>query len=130
MPGPFNYWAKRRTNVRAASATSRQPLSIVSAWPQSGICLISVTASLRFLALVGGVGDGPRDRVVPLAGQDHQRSAVGALRVDLRLGPRIEVGGRGLEQRRAGRRHRVGVVELLGLLCDDVPDVAGRRSCC
>ena len=35
--------------------------------------------------------------------------------VDLRLRPRIEVGGRGLEERRAGGQHGEGVVELPGL---------------
>ena len=43
----------------------------------------------------------------------------GFLVVDLRLGPRVEVGGRGLEERRARGRHRVGVVELLGLVLAD-----------
>ena len=38
---------KRLTNARAVSATSRQPLSIVSECPRFGIFLISVTPSLR-----------------------------------------------------------------------------------
>src|SRR5207244_4873236 len=37
------------------------------------------------------------------------------LRVDLRLGERVEVGGRGLEQRYPGRRHVVRVVQLARL---------------
>src|ERR1700682_1075540 len=39
---------KRLTNSSALSATSRQPLSIVSAWPRPGISAISVTPSLCF----------------------------------------------------------------------------------
>ena len=39
------------TNASALSATSRQPLSIVSAWPRLGISTISVTPSLRFCRL-------------------------------------------------------------------------------
>ncbi len=34
---------KRRMNFSAVSATSRQPLSMVSAWPRFGISVISVT---------------------------------------------------------------------------------------
>src|SRR5829696_282330 len=40
--GPVNLL----TNSRAVSATSRQPLSMVSAWPRPGISVISVTPSL------------------------------------------------------------------------------------
>jgi hypothetical protein len=36
------------TNSRAVAATSRQPLSIVSAWPRPLISTISVTAPLFF----------------------------------------------------------------------------------
>ena len=43
--------AKRRTNSRAVAATSRQPLSIVSACPRLGILTISVTLSLCFWRL-------------------------------------------------------------------------------
>ena len=39
------------TNSSAVSATSRQPLSMVSAWPRPGISLISVTPSLSFCCL-------------------------------------------------------------------------------
>ena len=41
----------RLTNSSAVSATSRQPLSIVSEWPRFGIFLISVTAELRLCFL-------------------------------------------------------------------------------
>src|SRR3954447_3793337 len=56
------------------------------------------------LLLVRRVDDRPRHRVILLAGYEEQRAALGTLAVDLRLGPRIEVGARGLEQRRAGGR--------------------------
>jgi len=42
------------------------------------------------LLLVRGVRDRPRDGVVLLAGDDQERSAVGVLAVDLRLGPRVQ----------------------------------------
>jgi hypothetical protein len=41
---------------------------------------------------------------------------MGILGVNLGLGPGIEVGRGGLEERRAGSRHRVGLAELLGLV--------------
>jgi len=40
--------AKRWTKASAVSATSFQPLSMVSAWPRPVIFLISVTPALRF----------------------------------------------------------------------------------
>src|SRR6476646_8528662 len=72
-------------------------------------------AGVLQLLLVGGVGDRPRHRVVALAGDDQQRPAVGVLSVDLHLGPRVEVGGGRLEDRRAGAGDRIGLVERLGL---------------
>src|SRR5205085_5976608 len=42
---------KRRTKLRALSATSRQPPSMTSACPRLGISTISVTPSLRFCLL-------------------------------------------------------------------------------
>ena len=44
-------YVKRLMNARAVSATSRQPLSMVSAWPRPGIWTISVTPSFRFWRL-------------------------------------------------------------------------------
>jgi len=44
-------YAKRLTNASAVSATSRQPLSIVSACPRPLISTISVTAGLSFCCL-------------------------------------------------------------------------------
>ena len=98
------------------SATSRQPLSIVSACPRSGDLDDLGHARVALLLLVRGVGDRPRHGVVLLAGDDQQRPAIGILGVHLGLGPRIEVGRGRLEERRAGRRHRVRLVELLGLV--------------
>jgi hypothetical protein len=46
LPVPTVY-VNRRTNFSAVSATSRQPLSMVSEWPRLGILAISVTAGLR-----------------------------------------------------------------------------------
>lgn len=48
-------------------------------------------AGVALLALVGRVGDGPRDRVVLLAVGDQQRPAAGVLGVDSRLSPRVEL---------------------------------------
>src|SRR4029077_10482841 len=71
------------------------------------------------LLLVGGVGDRRWDRVVFSAGNDQERSAVGVLGVDLRLRPRVDVGYRRLKERHARRRHREGLVQLLGLILAD-----------
>src|SRR5207253_5433486 len=68
------------------------------------------------LLLVRRVDDCPRHRVIVLAGYEQQRAAVGTLAVYLRLGPRIEVGARGLEQRSAGRRDVERLVQLLRLV--------------
>ena len=48
---PEARYANRLTKARAVFATSRQPLSITSACPRSGILAISVTALLRFCCL-------------------------------------------------------------------------------
>src|SRR5271165_2796922 len=68
------------------------------------------------LVLVGGIGDRPRDGVVLLAGDEQQRPAAGIFGVDLRLGPRVEVGRRRLEQRQARGGHGEGLVELFRLV--------------
>ncbi len=44
----WNYSAKRLTNARAVSATSRQPASMTSECPRLGSSTISVTPGLRF----------------------------------------------------------------------------------
>ena len=49
-------------------------------------------------------------------GEDQQRPPLGVLAVDLCLGPGVQVGRRGLEQRRARRRHVERLVELLRLV--------------
>src|SRR5712672_2723211 len=76
-------------------------------------------ALVLLLLLVGGVCDRWGDRMVFPAGNDQERSAVGVLSVDLCLRPRIEVGGRRLKERYAGRRHREGLVQVLGLILAD-----------
>jgi hypothetical protein len=70
--------------------------------PPAGHLLDLGQALVVLLLVVGGVDDRPRDGVVPLAGDEQQRPAVGVLGVDLGLGPGIQVSRRGLEQRLAG----------------------------
>src|SRR6266702_3487957 len=70
-------------------------------------------ARVLLLLLVGGMGDRPRDGVVVLAGDDQQRSTLGILRVDLGFCPRVDIGGGCLEDRHAGARHRVFLVQLV-----------------
>ena len=70
-------------------------------------------AGILLLLLVGGMGDRPRHRVVVLARDDQQRSTLGILRIDLGFRPRVEVGGGCLEDRYAGARHRVFLVQLV-----------------
>src|SRR5205823_4398933 len=57
---------------------------------------------ISLLALERRLGDRSRHGVVVLAVDDEQRAAVGILRVDLRLGPRIQVRRRRLEERLTG----------------------------
>ena len=71
------------------------------------------------LKLVGSVGQCRWHRVVLFARDDEQGSAIRVLGVDLRLGPRVEVAGRGLEQRLARRRYRELLVQRLGLVLVD-----------
>ena len=66
-------------NFSAVSATSRQPLSMVSAWPRPGISTISVTPFVALLPLERGVGDGPGHGVVLLAGDDQERAPLRVL---------------------------------------------------
>ena len=68
------------------------------------------------LALERRVADRPRHGVVLGARDDEQRAAVGVLGLDLHLGPRVEVGARGLEEREPGGRDRERVVELVRLV--------------
>jgi hypothetical protein len=110
---------KRCTNARAVSATSRQPLSIVSACPRLGISTISATPSLRscFLYEALAIAGGTVCSFSPEMIRRGPRS--GVLRVHLRLCPRVEIRGRRLEERRTRRRHGVGLVQLLGLVLAD-----------
>src|SRR4051794_30198583 len=68
------------------------------------------------LLVVRRVDDCPRHRVIAFARDEQQWSAFGILAVDLRLGPRIDVGARGLEQRSAGGRDVERLVEFLRLV--------------
>src|SRR5437899_3059148 len=56
-------------------------------------------ANISLLALERRVRYGPRDCIVLLTRNDQQRPPIGVFAVDLRLCPRVEFGGRGLEQR-------------------------------
>src|SRR5438270_3988856 len=70
-------------------------------------------AVISLLLLVRGVGDGPRNGVVFLAGNDQQRSSFRVLGVDLCLGPWVEVRGSCLEQRHTGSRSGQVRVQLV-----------------
>src|ERR1700722_17026843 len=60
------------------------------------------------LLLVGGVRNRPGHGVVAAAADEQHRAPARVLGVDLRLGPRVEIGDRGLEQGQSGGRHREG----------------------
>src|SRR5437588_3859302 len=78
-------------------------------------------ALVVLLILVGGVRDRRWHRVVLVAGDDQQGSAVGAPGINLRLSPGVEVFGGRLKERCAGGRYGEGLVELLRLIfADDV----------
>src|SRR5579859_3177407 len=78
-------------------------------------------AGIVLLDCERGIGDRPRDGIVFLAGDNQKRSAFGVPRVNLILRPGVEVGGRGLEEWRAGGRNREGLVQLVGFaFVDDV----------
>ena len=55
-------------------------------------------ARVVLLSFVTGLTDRPRDSVVLFAGDDQERTTLRILAVDLDFGPRIQVGGCGLEQ--------------------------------
>ncbi len=73
-------------------------------------------AFVALLTLERGLRDRGRHRVVLGARDDQQRPPVRVLALDLRLGPRVQVRGGGLEDRLTGGRHAVRVVELLRLV--------------
>src|SRR3984957_2446841 len=54
--------------------------------------------------------------MVLFAGADRRRSPIRVLRIGLRLRPRLEIGGRRLEQRLAGSRNGEQVIQLLRLV--------------
>jgi hypothetical protein len=67
------------------------------------------------LPLVGGVCDRPGNRVVFLPVEDQQRATIWVLRVDLRLGPGVEVGVAHLGQGDPRPGHVAGLEEALRL---------------
>src|SRR5215218_761467 len=73
-------------------------------------------ARVALLPFVGGAGDRPRNRVVLLSVEDQQRAPIGVLRVDLRLGPGVEVGVGHLGQGNTRPGHVVSVVKALRLV--------------
>src|SRR6266568_3185176 len=81
--------------------------------------LVDLGHAWILLLLVGGMGDRPRHRVVVLAGDDQQRSSIGILRVDLSFRPRVDIGGGSLEDRHAGARYRVFLVQFVRLALVD-----------
>src|SRR5260370_25575892 len=81
----------------------------------------------------GGLGDGgsvlvqlvsrrddrQRDRMVLLARNEQEWATLGVLGVDLVFRPGVEVGGRSLEDWRAGTGDRVRFVQLVGFVLID-----------
>ena len=112
-------YTNRWTKARAVSATSRQPLSMVSEWPRPLISTISVTPGLRFsrlyeaLAIAHGTVWSSSPEMI------SSGPAVRVLAVDLGLAPRVEVGGGRLEERLAGAGHGELLVQRLGLVLVD-----------
>src|SRR5882672_11387676 len=85
---------ERRVRDLAPAAVDRERVTAIGDLDDFG------HAAIALLALERRVRDRPWDRVVLLAGDDQQRPALRVLGVDLRLGPWIEVGGRGLKEGR------------------------------
>src|ERR1700761_2778324 len=104
---------KRRRGDFLPAAVDRERVPAAGNLSDLGDALVAL------VPLEGGVGYRPGNRVILLAGDQQQRSAVRVLRVDLRLGPRVEVGRRGLEERQAGRGNGEFLVQLLRLLFAD-----------
>ncbi len=78
-------------------------------------------ARVALLLLIGSFSYRHGDCVVRSTLDNQQRSAVGVFRVDLGLGPGVEVLGRRLENGLPSPGYREGLVQLLGLvLADDV----------
>src|SRR5258707_8951286 len=73
-------------------------------------------ALVALLPLVGRVGNRPGNRVVLLPVEDQQRAPIWVLRVDLRLGPGVDVGVAHLGQGDPRPGHVVGVVKAVRLV--------------
>src|SRR5206468_6050140 len=91
---------ERRVGDLAPAAVDRERVTATRDLDELG------HARIALLTLVGRLGDRHRDGVILLADDDEQRATIGVLRVDLRLGPRIEVGRCRLEDRLTGAGHR------------------------
>src|SRR5437773_12569671 len=88
---------ERRLGDLPPAAVDHERVPAVGYLADLGRGLVPLLLRLR------GVRDRPRDGVVLLAGDDHERPARGDLRVDLRLVPGIQIGAVRLEDRRPRR---------------------------
>src|SRR3954454_12171281 len=91
--GEFPYESERGLRDLTPAAVDRE--GVASSDDLHDLC----DALVALLLLVRRVRNRPRNGVVDIAGDDEHRAAVGTLRLDLRFRPRVEVRGRGLEQR-------------------------------
>src|SRR5215472_15799472 len=73
-------------------------------------------SGIVFLQLVLSSEDRQWDRMVFLARDEQEGTTLGFVCIDLIFRPRVEVGGSGLEDGRAGSGDRVLVVKLLGFV--------------
>src|SRR5713101_2262744 len=105
--------SKGRIGNLAPATVDDQCVAAVGEFDDLGYALIAL------LLLVGSVRDRPGNLVVLGAVDEQEWSAVGVLGVDLRLGPWVDVRGRRLEERHAGCRHGVCLVQLLRFVLAD-----------
>src|SRR5437588_11905177 len=73
-------------------------------------------SGIVFLQIVSSSDDRQRDSMVFLARDEQEWSTLGVLCVDQVFRPRVEVGGSGLEDGRAGTGDRKHFVELVGFV--------------
>jgi hypothetical protein len=97
---------ERRVGDQSPAAVDRERVTAVRQLDDLGDTRIAP------LLLERGIGDRPRHGAVLFPGDDQQRTAVGVLGVDLRLGPRVQVGRGRLEQRRRPASNSSGVKSL------------------
>src|SRR5260370_17478486 len=84
--------------------------------------------AIALLLFVGGAGDRVRGEVVLLAGDDQHGAAVRVLGAGLRLRERVDVGGRGLEERDPGAGDGIGLIQPPGLVLADRVGESGQPS--